>query len=70
MGLQSKIFKGAVSRDYRPLVFFHQTNSPRPLIHGLNLFAYGLEFAKIFDLKIADFALSGVNNTAEAKDDP
>jgi hypothetical protein len=46
------------------LCFFHQATSPRPLI------AYGLEFAKIVDFEIADFGLSGVNETAEAKNEP
>jgi hypothetical protein len=45
--------------------FFHQTTSPRPLIHGIKNFAYGLEFAKIFDFEIADFGHSGVNDTAQ-----
>jgi hypothetical protein len=37
---------------------------------SLGLFAYGFEFAKIFDFEIADFGLSGVNYTAEDKNDP
>jgi hypothetical protein len=37
---------------------------------GLSLFAYGFEFAKIFDSQIADFGTSGVNDTAGAKNDP
>jgi hypothetical protein len=31
---------------------------------------YGLEFAKIFDFEIADFSLSGVNDTAVTKNNP
>jgi hypothetical protein len=37
---------------------------------GKSLFAYGFEFAKIFDFEIADFGLSGANDTAQAKNDP
>jgi hypothetical protein len=51
-------------------VFFHQSTSPRPLIHGTSLFAYGFEFAKIFNFEIAGFGLSGVNDTAGAENDP
>jgi hypothetical protein len=29
-----------------------------------------MEFAKIFDFEIADFGLSGVNYTAQAKNNP
>jgi hypothetical protein len=50
------LVKGAVSRDFRPLVFFHQTIPPRPLIDWLN--------------QIADFGTSGVNDTVGAKNDP
>jgi hypothetical protein len=32
-------FKGTLTRDFRPLVFFHQTTPPRPLIHGLKPFS-------------------------------
>jgi hypothetical protein len=32
--------------------------------------AYGLEVAKIFIFEIANFGLSGVNDTAEDKNDP
>jgi hypothetical protein len=36
--LASIPFKGTVSRDFRPLVFFHQKIPPRPLIHALKYF--------------------------------
>jgi hypothetical protein len=37
-----------VSRDFLPLVF--SSNNPTwALINGLNIFAYGFEFAKVFD---------------------
>jgi hypothetical protein len=65
----SRFIKETVSRDFRLLVF-HKTTSLRPLIHRLKPFCICLEFAKIFDFEIADFGLSGVNHTAEAKDDP
>jgi hypothetical protein len=29
-----------------------------------------MEFSKIFDFEIADFGLSGFNDTAQAKNDP
>jgi hypothetical protein len=35
-------FKGTVSRDFRPLFFFHQITSPRPLIYGLKPFCIWL----------------------------
>jgi hypothetical protein len=54
-------FKGTVSRDFRPL-FFHQTIPPGPLSRRLKPFAYGFDFAKIFD----DFSTSCVKDTAEA----
>jgi hypothetical protein len=31
-------FKGTLTRDFRPLGFFHQTTPPRPLIHRLKPF--------------------------------
>jgi hypothetical protein len=38
-------------------------------MQGLKLFAYGMEFAKIFHFEIADFSLSSVD-TSEAKSNP
>jgi hypothetical protein len=32
------IVKGTLTRDFRPLLIFHQTTPPRPLIHGLKPF--------------------------------
>jgi hypothetical protein len=43
------VFKGSVSKDFRPLVFIYQSNSPRPLANGLERFEYGVVFAGIFD---------------------
>jgi hypothetical protein len=47
----SHVFKGTLTRDFRPLVFFHQTTSPGPLIQGSKPFLINssFEFAKIFD---------------------
>jgi hypothetical protein len=47
--------------------FFHQTTSPRPLIHGYeSLYTYGLEFTRIFNFEIAKFGHSSVIDIAEA----
>jgi hypothetical protein len=56
-----------MSRDFRPLVFSSNNFPKAPDTRVKSLFAYGLEFAKIFDFEIADFRLSGVNDTAQAK---
>jgi hypothetical protein len=32
------LLKGIVSRDFRPLFFFHESNPPGPLIYYLELF--------------------------------
>jgi hypothetical protein len=37
---------------------------------GQSLFAYGFEFAKIFDYELGDFGHIGVKDTAVAKNDP
>jgi hypothetical protein len=59
-----KEVKETVSQDFRPLVFFIKQSHLGPWLTGLSLFAYGFEFAKIFDYEIADFCNSGVNDTA------
>jgi hypothetical protein len=39
-------FKGTVSQDFRPSVFFHQTIPPRALIHGLKPFRIWLRICR------------------------
>jgi hypothetical protein len=59
--IREKKVKGTVSREFRPLAFFHQTILPWPLINGaMPCCIYGFEFAKIFEFEIAIFGTSGV----------
>jgi hypothetical protein len=55
--------KGTVSRDFRPLVFFHQTIPSGPLIHGLKPFRIRLRIREVIR---QSRCLSGVNDTAKA----
>jgi hypothetical protein len=43
--------KETVSRDFWPLVFFHKSTAPRPLINTLKFFEFCFEFAELFDFK-------------------
>jgi hypothetical protein len=61
--------KGTLSRDFRLLVFFHQSTPPRALTHGPNRFAYGFVFAEIIASKVAKISFSGVNDTAETENE-
>jgi hypothetical protein len=63
-------FKGKCHEIFDPWFFFIKQLPLGPWYTFWSLFAYGLEFAKIFDLEISNFGLSCVNDTAEAKKDP
>jgi hypothetical protein len=41
-------FKGTVSRDFRLLVFFHESVSPKPLSMPLGCFEFFQKFAEVF----------------------
>jgi hypothetical protein len=55
--------KGHLSRDFLPLVFLHQTISPRPLVHGLKCFKNTTN-SQSYSTKSVN---SCVNDTAVAK---
>jgi hypothetical protein len=56
------LLKGTVSRDFRPLVFFHQSTPSRALSHRLNPFRIWLRIRRN-NRHYSSF--SGVNDTAE-----
>jgi hypothetical protein len=62
--------KGQCHEIFNLNFFFIEQLPLGPWYTGLSLFAYGLEFAKIFNFEIVNFGLSGVNDTAQAKNDP
>jgi hypothetical protein len=57
------IFKGTVSRDFQPLVFFIKQSHLGPVIHALKPFRLRLRIC-VFIRQIR--CLSGVNDTAKA----
>jgi hypothetical protein len=58
------LFKGTLTRDFRPLVFFIKQLPLGPWDTGWSLFQYVLVFAEKIDFVIADFCRSGVNDSA------
>jgi hypothetical protein len=64
--LKQKYIKGTVSRDFRPLVFFHQTIPSGPLIHGLKHFRIWLRIHKVIWSHIRKCSPSGVIDLAQA----
>jgi hypothetical protein len=62
--LDKTYFKGIVSRDFRPSVFFHDTIPPRTLMHGLKAFCRWLHIRRdVRDnhLQISDSAVPAVS---------
>jgi hypothetical protein len=60
--LLSNYVKGHYHEIFYLCFFFIKQLPLGPYYTGKSLFAYGWAFMKIFDLKIADFGLSGVND--------
>jgi hypothetical protein len=68
-----QLIKGTVSRDFRPLVFFHQSTPPRALTHRLQPFRIWLRIRRkkstLFEFQRCQWQrwnhFRGVNDSAE-----